>query len=354
MSKLGGNFLEDFQQGDIIYHAMPRTITSGDASMFLGLTGTRYPLFCAKNFANSLGFESTPIDDILLFNIAFSRTVQDISLNAVANLGYAEVIFHSPVFFGDTISSKSEIIGIKENSNKTNGIVYVHSSSFNQQNKMVLSWKRWVMIPKKDKNKTIKEVVPKNIKPEVAVGSMHIPDFLKTNNFDEIATGSSLRWDDYHENDEINHSRGLTIDEASHTLATHLYQNDAKLHFNAHQMKASPFKKRLVYGGHVISLCRSIAHEGLENSLIITAIHAGTHSNPVLADDTLYSKTIIVGKDKLPNHQDIGILKLKLIGIKNQIPSSLKSIYQQSVENKIYNKNVVLDLDYSIVVPRGK
>ena len=66
--------------------------------MFLGLTGTRYPLFCAKNFANSLGFESTPVDDILLFNIAFGRTVQDISLNAVANLGYAEVIFHSPVF----------------------------------------------------------------------------------------------------------------------------------------------------------------------------------------------------------------------------------------------------------------
>ena len=129
MSKIGGNFLEDFKYGDIIHHAIPRTITSGDASMFLGLTGTRYPLFCAKNFANSLGFKSTPIDDILLFNIAFGRTVQDISLNAVANLGYAEVIFHSPVFFGDTVSSQSEIIGIKENSNKTNGIVYVHSSS---------------------------------------------------------------------------------------------------------------------------------------------------------------------------------------------------------------------------------
>ena len=85
-----------------------------------------------KTLQIPLGFESTPIDDMLLFNIAFGRTVQDISLNAVANLGYAEVIFHSPVFFGDTVSSQSEIIGIKENSNKTNGIVYVHSSSFNQ------------------------------------------------------------------------------------------------------------------------------------------------------------------------------------------------------------------------------
>ena len=104
----------------------------------------------------------------------------------------------------------------------------------------------------------------------------------------------------------------------------------------------------------VISLCRSIAHEGFENNLMMTAIHAGTHSNPVLADDTLYAKTIITGKDELPDHQDIGVLKLKLIGIKNQIPSSLKSIYQENVESKIYNKNVVLDLDYSIVVPKGK
>ena len=64
-------------------------------------------------------------------------------------------------------------------------------------------------------------------------------------------------------------------------------------------------------------MCRSIAHEGFENNLIMTAIHAGTHSNPVLADDTLYAKTVITGKDELPDHQDIGVLKLKLIGIKN-------------------------------------
>ncbi len=354
MSKIGGNFLEDFHFGEIIHHAIPRTITSGDASMFLGLTGTRYPLFCAENFANSLGFDTTPIDDILLFNIAFGRTVQDISLNAVANLGYAEVIFHSPVFFGDTISSQSKVIGIKENSNKTNGIVYVESSSFNQHNKIVLSWKRWVMIPKRDKTKSVEEVIPKNIKSEVSVERMSVPSFFVARNFDEKATGSSLKWEDYNINDEINHSRGLTIDETSHTLATHLYQNDAKLHFNAHQMKTSPFKKRLVYGGHVISLCRSIAHEGFENNLMITAIHAGTHSNPVLADDTLYSKTIVVGKDSFPNQTDVGILKLKLIGIKNKMPNFVESIYQESEKNKIYNKNVVLDLDYSIVVPKGK
>ena len=110
-----GNFLEDFSFGQQINHAIPRTISSGDVSVYLGLTGDRFPLFCAQTFETSLGYPSIPINDFLLFHIAFGRTVHDISLNAVANLGYAEVNFHQPVFVGDTLTSQSEIIGIKEN-----------------------------------------------------------------------------------------------------------------------------------------------------------------------------------------------------------------------------------------------
>ncbi len=84
---------------------------------------------------------------------------------------------------------------------------------------------------------------------------------------------------------------------STHILATHLYQNDAKLHFNAHQMKDTPFKKRLVYGGHIISLS-PISFDGLENSIFTTAIHAGTHCNPTFAGDIIYAKTIVVAKGK--------------------------------------------------------
>ena len=349
-----GNFLEDFSFGQQINHAIPRTISSGDASVYLGLTGDRFPLFCAQTFATSLGYPSIPINDFLLFHIAFGRTVHDISLNAVANLGYAEVIFHQPVFVGDTLTSQSEIIGIKENSNKSTGIVYVHSSSFNQNKEQVLSWKRWVMVPKRDTNAEIQQVMPETIATEVAVDQMHIPNFISTNEFNYTATGSAKNWDDFHVNDEINHAQGLTVDEASHTLATHLYQNDAKLHFNAHLMKDTPFKKRLVYGGHVISLCRAISFEGLENSLFTTAIHAGTHCNPIFAGDTIYAKTIVIAKDNIATRDDLGILKLKMIGIKNKKPDALNSIFQQGVENKIYDPNIVLDLDYSVVLPKGK
>ena len=354
MTNQNGNFLEDFSFGQKIDHALPRTFTEGDTSLYLGLTGDRFPLFCAETFAKCLGYPSTPVNDYLLFHTAFGRTVHDISLNAVANLGYAEVNFHHPVWVGDTIISQSEVIGIKENSNKSTGIVYVYSSSYNQNNERVLSWKRWVMVPKRDKSAKISQAVPKNIAKEVVIDQMHIPNYLKTEAFNFKATGSSQTWEDYHVGDEINHTRGLTVDESTHTLATHLYQNDAKLHFNAHQMKDTPFKKRLVYGGHIISLCRAISFDGLENSIFTTAIHAGTHCNPTFAGDTIYAKTIVVAKEKIADRNDIGVLKLKMIGLKNKQPDTLHSIFQNGIENKIYDPNVVLDLDYSVVLPTGR
>ena len=104
-------------------------------------------------------FEKSPVDDFLLFNIAFGKTVPDISLNAIANLGYAESKFLKPAYPGDTISSTSEVIGIKENSNGENGVVYVHSTGTNQNDEVVIDYKRWVMVRKK--NKKLEKVDPK-------------------------------------------------------------------------------------------------------------------------------------------------------------------------------------------------
>jgi len=77
-----------------------------------------------------------------MFHLTFGKSVQDISLNAIANLGYAEVSFSNIVFVGDTISMTSTIIGLKENSNDKSGVIYVHSIGVNQNNKEVLNFKR--------------------------------------------------------------------------------------------------------------------------------------------------------------------------------------------------------------------
>ena len=146
-----GNFFEDFKLGQSICHAVPRTITSGDAALYIGLTGSRFALPSSNTFAQILGYDQAPIDDMLVFHIVFGRTVADISLNAIANLGYANCRFGVPVFPGDTLIATSEVIGLKENSNHESGVVYVHTTGWNQRDQIVLDFIRWVMVRKRDK-----------------------------------------------------------------------------------------------------------------------------------------------------------------------------------------------------------
>ena len=145
-----GNFFEDFRLGQIIRHATPRTVTVGDASLYTALYGQRFAVQSSDAFARAFGYPHAPIDDLLVFHIVFGKTVPDISLNAVANLGYANCRFLKPVFPGDTLSATSEVIGLKENASRTTGVVYVRSTGFNADGAPVLDYVRWVMVRKRD------------------------------------------------------------------------------------------------------------------------------------------------------------------------------------------------------------
>ena len=92
-----GNFFEDFAVGQELIHATPRTVTTGDASIYTALTGNRFAVSSADSFAAAIGLPRSPIDPLLAFHIVFGKTVTDVSLNAVANLGYAEGGFVAPV-----------------------------------------------------------------------------------------------------------------------------------------------------------------------------------------------------------------------------------------------------------------
>ena len=107
-----GNFFEDFRIGQVIRHATPRTLTHGDAALYQGLFGPRFALQSSDAFARSIGYPRSPIDDLLVFHVVFGKTVPDISLNAVANLGYAEGRFLAPVYPGETLYAVSEVIGL--------------------------------------------------------------------------------------------------------------------------------------------------------------------------------------------------------------------------------------------------
>ena len=84
-----GNFFEDFRVGQMIAHATPRTVTAGDVALYNGVFGPRFAVQSADTFAQAIGYPRAPLDDLLVFHIVFGKTVPDISINAIANLGYA-------------------------------------------------------------------------------------------------------------------------------------------------------------------------------------------------------------------------------------------------------------------------
>lgn len=344
-----GNFFEDFRLGQEIRHATPRTVTSGDVALYTALYGNRFALASSAEFAKAMGFPAAPVDDLVAFHIVFGKTVPDISLNAVANLGYAAGRFGAPVTAGDTLTTTSTVIGLKENSNKQTGVVYVRSTGTNQRGEMVVDYVRWVMVRKRDTNAAIAEEKVPDLPGSVAAADLVVPAGLTVAGYDTTLAGGPHLWDDYAVGEKIDHVDGMTIEEAEHMMATRLWQNTAKVHFNQHTEGQGRFGRRLIYGGHIISLARSLSFNGLANAFKIVAINGGRHTNPTFAGDTIYAWSEVLEKVELPGRSDVGALRLRLVALKNQ-PAAGFTFKKE--DGKEYDPAVVLDFDYTALMPR--
>ena len=344
-----GNFFEDFSVGQEIIHSTPRTITSGDVSLFIGLLGSRFVLHSSNEFAKKIGYPNSPIDDILTFNMVFGKTVPDISLNSPANLGYASCKFGVSVYVGDTIKTTSKILGVKENSNKKTGIVWVNSVGKNQNNEVVLDYVRWAMVNKRKISSPAPKTVIPDLEKEVNSNEFYIPNNLNISKYNYDESGSKHVWDDYKVGEKIDHVDGMTVEEADHMTATRLYQNTAKVHFNEHTEKKGKLGCRIVYGGHIISLVRMLSFNGLSNAFKILGINGGKHIAPTVAGDTIYAWTEILDKKDLPKKLDLGVLRLRTVGVKNHFCKEFP-LYKNGDEE--YNANVILEIDYFILMPK--
>lgn len=339
-----GHFFEDFHVGMELRHATPLTVTTGDISLYRALTGSRHALFSAATFATSNGYDGLPIDPLLAFHIVFGKTVPDISLNAVANLGYADGRFPLAIYPGDTLTAISEVIGIKENSSGKTGVVYVRTRGFNQTGAEALSYVRWVMVHKRDPDTPAPEPVlpdlPKTVDP-TKLG------FSRTyEGWDDTLAGSTDRYDAYQIGEKISHVDGMTVEEAEHQIATRLYQNTAKVHFDGHGQKGSRFGKRLIYGGVVISIARALSFNGLANAADLIAVNGGTHTGPLFAGDTVYAWSEVL--DKVELSDTVGALRLRLVAVKDQDPGA----FALRSEDGKYAAGVCLDFDYWAAIPR--
>jgi 2-methylfumaryl-CoA hydratase len=344
-----GNFFEDFAVGQVLTHATPRTLSAGDAALYNGLYGPRFAVQSSDAFSRAIGYPQAPLDDLLVFHTVFGKTVPDISLNAVANLGYAEGRFARPVYPGDTLSAASEVIGVRENSNRASGVVHVRTTGRNQNGETVLEYVRWVMVRKRDPASPAPTATVPKLTQRVDPAQLgEAVPALDISRYDFALAGRPHRWGDYAVGEKIDHIDGMTLEEAEHQIATRLYQNIAKVHFNQHEQAQGQFKRRLVYGGVVISLARALSFNGLANAFHVAGINAGRHVAPCFAGDTVYAWSEVLEKAELPGRTDIGGLRVRLAATKNRACADfpLRSAAGE------YADGVILDLDLWLVLPR--
>ena len=341
-----GNFFEDFSLGQVIEHATPRTVTTGDVALYQALYGPRFALQSSDKFARALGFERAPVDDLIAFHIVFGKTVPDISLNAIANLGYADGRFAARVFPGDTLSARSEVIGLKENSNRKTGVVWVRTAGRNQHGETVVSYIRWVMVRKRDETAPAPDASIPDLPATAA--EIHVPGQIDFTRWDFEQAGERHRWADYKPGERIDHVDGITIEEAEHMMAARLWQNTARVHFDQHAAGKGRFGRRLIYGGHIISLARALSFNGLANAGLILAINGGSHANPVFAGDTIYAWSEVMDRTALAGRSDAGALRLRTVAVKNCASSE----FRLRGADGAYDPAVTLELDYTVLLPR--
>lgn len=343
MSKTNqGRFFEDYRIGQVIRHAVPRTVAEGERALYHALYPARHALYSSDDFAARCGLDGSPIDDLIAFHIVFGKTVPDVSLNAVANLGYAQGRWLAPVWPGDTLRSESEVIGLKQNSNGKSGVVWVRTRGLNQNDEVVLDYVRWVMVRKRDQAAPAPQTVIPDLADAVPAGDLIVPESLNFDSYDFDLAGERYRLDDYRAGEKIDHVDGVTIEEAEHMLATRLWQNTAKVHFDATNR---PDGKRLIYGGHVISMARALSFNGLANAQMIVALNGGAHANPCFAGDTVraWSEVLDKAETGVPG---VGAIRLRLVAT----TGASGDFALKGADGK-YDPQVLLDLDYWALMP---
>ena len=193
--------------------------------------------------------------------------------------------FCKPVYPGDTLNAVSEVIGLKENSNSKTGIVYVRSRGFNQDGADVLRLcalgdGAQARRERRRRPANMCRSCPKSV--DAGAARRRLPAD-RCAGYDTVLAGSPHRFGDYHVGEKIDHVAGITVEDAEHMIATRLYQNTARIHFDHFTESKGRFGRRLIYGGHAISLARALSFNGLANAFHVAAINGGRHVAPLFA-----------------------------------------------------------------------
>lgn len=319
--KQTGNFLEDFTPGQVFRHKRGKTITAGLFNDFNDFAFTTNPLSKNIEYAKLYGFQGLVCPPGLVMNVVFSQTVEDISENARANLGYKDMCFGVPLYIGDTVEVETKVLAVKPSSKEDDrGVVTVQSTGRNQHGEVVLTFQRSVQIWKRDKASRVDEA--KLDDPGLVETSPWLPPYDPTRNYAAKAylTTADSYFEDFTPGTRIEHSRGRVVTD-EHVALTGKLDNTSQVHCNQYLIDANPGKylggKLLVYGGLPFNYCLGLSCPDVgENALSDVRYASGAHTAPVFVGDTVFAATEILACEPYPGREDLGLLRTRLEGHK--------------------------------------
>lgn len=342
-----GRYFEDFSIGQEISHAGALTATESMATVYRSLTGIRFAAQCSEPFARSIGFRGMPLDDVFVFKIVFGHSVKDISMHAVATLGYGGCVFGAPVYAGDTLSSQTVIVGLDPGPSRDTGLVRVRTTGCNQHDEMVVTFTRWVTVRRRAPFESVGVVAEEMLPPPLSTDQLMVPARLETGNYDTSVSGSTFMWDDYQPGERIDHVDGCTIEEAEAMMLARLYQNTAPPHYNANFMASTDFRRRIVFVGHIVGLARSLSYNGLSNVFRLAGLNRARHLQATFAGTTVYAWSQVLEKLEIPGRTDIGALRLRTIATRDRTCGDFPEPPANGPPG-----DFLLDLDYVGLIPR--
>ena len=392
-----GRLLDDFRVGDVYHHPWEVTIDDGMLAMFSASFLDPNPLYSSRRFARELGFRDRVVHPLVMLNLALSFTVHDISEQAIAHLAYIELKFPNAAYSGDTLSVFSEILGVRVSESKPDrGVVHLRTTGINQDGLVLVTFERKALIPTgrlegrahpdaavnppdavvseepavsvskdtpisgeagsagtgMDRLKSVKpghELTAPALAGRVLDGSMppELAGEIKIPKWPGRPRGC---FEDFEVGDVTLHSIGHTVGESEHMQLTILTRNSHPLHFDEVYCRERSFTKtRVVEGGLVFAWIASRAsRDTTANAMWELGYDKGSHPNPVLAGDTLYAASRVIEKQE--RDERTGIVRFKLIGMKNEAPAAFIGRGVDPFEDKLDKR--VFEIERAMLLPR--
>lgn len=145
-----GRFYEDFRVGQRIVHPLGRTVYAADNAWFSLLTQNQNPIHVDRHFSERTPFGKPLVNSCLTLALATGQSVNDLTRNVFANLGWEEIRLPAPLFEGDTLTSESEVLAVRASGSRPEaGIVTVRTTGRKQDGTVVISFRRTFLIWKR-------------------------------------------------------------------------------------------------------------------------------------------------------------------------------------------------------------